>query len=81
MVEVVKGCTAQLECEVTGTAPFEVTWFKNKTQFPLTRSTVLFQRTQLHIWKSNLLKVQMLEIISAVFPMTLVKYLQKQWPN
>ncbi|XP_051980649.1 titin-like, partial [Xyrauchen texanus] len=31
MVEVVKGCTAQLECEVTGTAPFDVTWFKNKT--------------------------------------------------
>lgn len=30
MVEVVKGYTAQLECEVTGTAPFEVTWFKNK---------------------------------------------------
>uniref|UniRef100_A0A673JAK7 Ig-like domain-containing protein n=1 Tax=Sinocyclocheilus rhinocerous TaxID=307959 RepID=A0A673JAK7_9TELE len=30
MVEVVKGSTAQLECEVTGTAPFEVTWFKNK---------------------------------------------------
>lgn len=30
MVEVVKGCTVQLECEVTGTAPFEVTWFKNK---------------------------------------------------
>lgn len=31
MVEVVKGSTAQLECEVTGTAPFEVTWFKNKS--------------------------------------------------
>ncbi|XP_076857247.1 titin-like [Brachyhypopomus gauderio] len=30
MVEVVKGHTAQLECEVTGTAPFDVTWFKNK---------------------------------------------------
>jgi len=30
MVEVVKGSTAQLECEVTGTAPFEVTWLKNK---------------------------------------------------
>lgn len=30
MVEVVKGCTAQLKCEVTGTAPFEVTWLKNK---------------------------------------------------
>lgn len=30
MVEVVKGCTALLECEVTGTAPFEVIWLKSK---------------------------------------------------
>ena len=30
MVEVVKGQTAQFSCEVTGTAPFEVTWFKDK---------------------------------------------------
>lgn len=25
-----KGAAAQLECEVTGTAPFEITWLKNK---------------------------------------------------
>lgn len=25
-----KGAAAQLECEVTGTAPFEISWFKNK---------------------------------------------------
>lgn len=30
MLEVVKGTTVQFECEVTGTAPFEVTWLKNK---------------------------------------------------
>lgn len=30
MVEVVKGTTAVFECEITGTAPFEVTWCKNK---------------------------------------------------
>lgn len=30
MVEVVKGCTAYLECEMTGTAPFDITWFKDK---------------------------------------------------
>uniref|UniRef100_A0A3P9M634 Ig-like domain-containing protein n=1 Tax=Oryzias latipes TaxID=8090 RepID=A0A3P9M634_ORYLA len=30
MVEAVKGAAAQLECEVTGTAPFEINWFKNK---------------------------------------------------
>lgn len=34
MVEVVKGCTALLECEVTGTAPFEVAWFKSKNPVP-----------------------------------------------
>lgn len=30
MVEVVKGHTAKLHCEVTGTAPFDVTWFRDK---------------------------------------------------
>lgn len=30
MAEVVKGHTAEFHCEVTGTAPFEVTWLKNK---------------------------------------------------
>lgn len=30
MVEVVRGTTAILECEVSGTPPFEVHWFKNK---------------------------------------------------
>lgn len=25
-----KGAAAHLECEVTGTAPFEITWVKNK---------------------------------------------------
>lgn len=25
-----KGAAAHLECEVTGTAPFEITWLKNK---------------------------------------------------
>ncbi|KPP72549.1 titin-like, partial [Scleropages formosus] len=29
-VEVVKGTTALFECEVSGTAPFEVSWYKNK---------------------------------------------------
>lgn len=30
LVEVVKGHAAKLQCEVTGTAPFDVTWFKDK---------------------------------------------------
>uniref|UniRef100_A0A4W5NUB2 Ig-like domain-containing protein n=1 Tax=Hucho hucho TaxID=62062 RepID=A0A4W5NUB2_9TELE len=30
MVETVKGAPAVLECEIKGTAPFEITWFKNK---------------------------------------------------
>lgn len=30
MLEVVKGAPAQLECEITGTFPFEITWMKNK---------------------------------------------------
>lgn len=30
MVEVVKGHAAKLQCEVTGTAPFDVTWLKDK---------------------------------------------------
>lgn len=25
-----KGAAAQLECEITGTAPFEISWLKNK---------------------------------------------------
>lgn len=29
-VEAVKGTSAQLECEVTGTTPFEISWLKNK---------------------------------------------------
>uniref|UniRef100_A0A3P8STD5 Ig-like domain-containing protein n=1 Tax=Amphiprion percula TaxID=161767 RepID=A0A3P8STD5_AMPPE len=29
-VEAVKGAAAQLECEITGTAPFEISWLKNK---------------------------------------------------
>lgn len=29
-VEAVKGNPAHLECEITGTGPFEITWFKNK---------------------------------------------------
>lgn len=29
-VEAVKGASAQLECEVTGTTPFEISWLKNK---------------------------------------------------
>lgn len=29
-VEAVKGAAAHLECEVTGTAPFEISWLKNK---------------------------------------------------
>lgn len=32
MVEAVKGTAALMECEVVGTAPFEITWFKNKKQ-------------------------------------------------
>lgn len=30
MVEVVKGHAVKLQCEVTGTAPFDVTWYKDK---------------------------------------------------
>lgn len=30
MVEVVKGQMARLQCEVTGTAPFDITWLKDK---------------------------------------------------
>lgn len=30
MLEVVKGTTVQFECEVVGTGPFDITWFKNK---------------------------------------------------
>lgn len=30
MVEAVKGASAGLECEVAGSAPFEITWSKNK---------------------------------------------------
>lgn len=30
MVETVKGTPAVLECEIKGTAPFEITWLKNK---------------------------------------------------
>lgn len=30
LVEVVKGHDAKLQCEVTGTAPFDVTWLKDK---------------------------------------------------
>lgn len=30
MVEVVKGNTAKLQCEVTGTAPFDVSWLKDR---------------------------------------------------
>uniref|UniRef100_A0A665TP19 Ig-like domain-containing protein n=1 Tax=Echeneis naucrates TaxID=173247 RepID=A0A665TP19_ECHNA len=29
-LEAVKGTAAQLECEVTGTAPFEISWLKNR---------------------------------------------------
>lgn len=29
-LEAVKGTAAQLECEITGTAPFEIIWQKNK---------------------------------------------------
>lgn len=29
-VEAVKGAAAQLQCEITGTAPFEISWLKNK---------------------------------------------------
>lgn len=29
-VEAVKGAPAHLECEVTGTTPFEISWLKNK---------------------------------------------------
>lgn len=29
-LEAVKGAAAQLECEITGTAPFEICWLKNK---------------------------------------------------
>lgn len=29
-MEAVKGSAAQLECEITGTAPFEISWLKNK---------------------------------------------------
>lgn len=31
-MEVVKGYDAILECEVTGTPPFEVTWLKNNKE-------------------------------------------------
>lgn len=30
LVEVVKGNAAKLQCEVSGTAPFDVTWLKDK---------------------------------------------------
>lgn len=30
MVEAVRGAAAQLECEIAGSAPFEITWSKNK---------------------------------------------------
>lgn len=29
-VEAVKGAAAQMECEIAGTAPFEISWLKNK---------------------------------------------------
>lgn len=29
-MEAVKGAAAQLECEITGTGPFEISWLKNK---------------------------------------------------
>uniref|UniRef100_A0A8C6LA38 Ig-like domain-containing protein n=1 Tax=Nothobranchius furzeri TaxID=105023 RepID=A0A8C6LA38_NOTFU len=43
-VEAVKGSVAQLECEVAGTAPFEISWLKNKK--PITsdqKYKVIFQ--------------------------------------
>lgn len=30
MVEVVKGHAAKFQCEVTGTPPFDVTWFRDR---------------------------------------------------
>lgn len=30
MLEAVKGAAAQLECEIAGTAPFEISWLRNK---------------------------------------------------
>lgn len=29
-MEAVKGAAAQMQCEITGTAPFEINWLKNK---------------------------------------------------
>uniref|UniRef100_A0A8C7ASW7 Ig-like domain-containing protein n=1 Tax=Neovison vison TaxID=452646 RepID=A0A8C7ASW7_NEOVI len=55
-VEVVKDSDVQLECEVTGTPPFEVTWLKNNREIRSSKKYTLTDRVsvfKLHITRCD----------------------------
>lgn len=55
-MEVVKDSDVELECEVTGTPPFEVTWLKNNKEIRSSKKYTLTDRVSvfsLHITKCD----------------------------
>lgn len=55
-MEVVKDSDVQLECEVTGTPPFEVTWLKNNREIRSSKKYTLTDRVsvfKLHITRCD----------------------------
>lgn len=55
-MEVVKDSDVQLECEVAGTAPFEVTWLRNNKEIRSSKKYTLTDRVSvfsLHITKCD----------------------------
>lgn len=55
-MEVVKDSDVELECEVKGTSPFEVTWLKNNKEFRSSKKYTLTDRVSvfnLHITKCD----------------------------